>query len=113
MLLLGNEMRDSTLGLVGFGRIGKAIARRAVGFDMNVIYYDLNETRYDPNVRASSVDFETLLKESDFISLHTPLTADTLYLINAYALNRMKPNAVLVNTSRIPAMDMAALYETL
>ena len=113
MLLLGNEMRGSTLGLIGFGRIGKAMARRAVGFDMNVIYYDPNETRYDPDVKASSVDFETLLEESDFISLHTPLTADTLHLINTYALSRMKPNAVLVNTSRGPVIDMDALYEAL
>jgi len=113
MLLLGNEMRGSTLGLIGFGRVGKAMARRALGFDMNVIYYDLHETRYDPDVKAVSVDFETLLEESDFISLHTPLTADTHHLINAYAFDHMKPNTVLVNTSRGPVIDMDALYEAL
>ncbi len=86
MLLLGNEMSGSTLGLVGFGRIGKAMARRAVGFEMNVIYYDPNELRHDHDVKASSVDFETLLEESDFISLHTPLTSDTHHLIDAAAL---------------------------
>lgn len=113
MLFLGNEMRGSTLGLVGFGRIGKAMARRAVGFDMNVIYYDPLETRRDPDVKADSVDFETLLEESDFISLHTPLTSDTHQLIDAESLSRMKPNAVLVNTSRGPVIDMDALYEAL
>lgn len=113
MLLLGNEMRGSTLGLVGFGRIGKAMARRAVGFDMNVIYYDPLETRHDPIVKANSVDFETLLEESDFISLHTPLTPDTHHLIHAQTLGKMKPNAVLVNTSRGPVIDMDALYEAL
>ena len=113
MLLLGNEMRGSTLGLVGFGRIGKAMARRAVGFDMRVIYYDPVEIRRDPDVKASSVDLETLLEESDFISLHTPLTPDTHHLIDAAALAKMKPNAVLVNTSRGAVIDMDALYVAL
>ena len=113
MLLLGNEMKGSTLGLVGFGRIGKAMARRAVGFDMRVIYYDPIEIRRDPDVKASSVDLETLLEESDFISLHTPLTPDTHHLIDAAALAKMKPNAVLVNTSRGAVIDMDALYHAL
>ncbi|MDX1377425.1 MAG: D-glycerate dehydrogenase [Anaerolineales bacterium] len=113
MLLLGNEMRGSTLGLVGYGRIGKAMARRATGFDMRVIYYDPNEVKRDSDVKAVSVDFETLLEESDFISLHTPLTSDTRHLINSEALSRMKTNAVLVNTSRGAVIDMDALYEAL
>jgi glyoxylate reductase len=113
MLFLGNEMRGSTLGLVGFGRIGKAMARRAVGFDMRVIYYDPNEPRRDPDVKAMPVDFETLLEDSDFISLHTPLTPDTHHLIDAAALAKMKPNTVLVNTSRGPVIDMNALYDAL
>lgn len=113
MLLLGIEMRGTTLGLVGFGRIGKAMARRAVGFDMRVIYYDPSETRQDPDVKATSVDFETLLEESDFISLHTPLTPDTHHLIDSEALSKMKPSAVLVNTSRGPVVDLDALYEAL
>jgi glyoxylate reductase len=113
MLLLGNEMRGSTLGLVGFGRIGKAMARRAVGFDMRVIYYDPIEPRRDPDVKAYPVDFDTLLEESDFISLHTPLTSETHRLIGVESLNRMKPNAVLVNTSRGPVVDLDALYDAL
>jgi len=113
MLLLGVDLKDATLGLVGFGRIGKAVARRAAGFDMRVIYYDPNETKPDPDLKATRVDFETLLAESDFISLHTPLTPDTHHLIDSEALSKMKPNAVLVNTSRGPVVDPEALYEAL
>ncbi len=113
MLLLGIEMKGSTLGLVGFGRIGKAMVRRAVGFDMRVIYYDPNETGFDSNVKATSVDLETLLEESDFISLHTPLTLATHHLIDSEALSKMKPSVILVNTSRGPVVDLNALYEAL
>lgn len=113
MLLLGIEMKGATLGLVGFGRIGKAMARRAVGFDMRVIYYDPLDKEPNPGIQATSVDFETLLEESDFISLHTPLTPDTRHLIDAEALSKMKSNAVLINTSRGPVVDLDALYEAL
>ena len=113
MLLLGADMKDATLGLVGFGRIGKAMARRAAGFEMRVIYYDPNETQSDPSLKATRVDFETLLEESDFISLHTPLTPDTRHMIDSEALSKMKPSAVLVNTSRGPIVDMDALYDAL
>jgi glyoxylate reductase len=111
--LLGVEMKDATLGLIGFGRIGKAMARRADGFDMKVIYYDPSQKKSDPNLNARQVDFETLLEESDFISLHTPLTPDTRHLIDSEALSRMKPGAVLINTSRGPVVDPDALYEAL
>jgi len=113
MLLLGSEIHGATLGLVGFGRIGKAMARRAAGFNMRVIYYDPGEQGYDKDLNATPVDFETLLKESDFISLHTPLTPDTRHLIDAKALSRMKRSALLVNTARGPVVDMDALYEAL
>lgn len=113
MLFLGIEMKGATLGLVGFGRIGKAMARRAVGFDMRVIYYDPLATRPNSDIQATQVDFETLLEESDFISLHTPLTPDTHHLINAEAFSKMKPNAVFVNTSRGPVVDLDALYRAL
>jgi len=112
-LLLGTEMKGATLGLVGFGRIGKAVARRAVGFDMRVIYYSPNEPKLNSDVKATRVSFETLLTESDYISLHTPLTPDTHHLIDSEALSRMKPSAVLVNTSRGPVVDTEALYEAL
>lgn len=113
MVLLGLEMKGATLGLVGFGRIGKAMARRAVGFDMRVIYYDPNETESDPDIKAAPVDFETILEESDFLSLHTPLTPATRHLIDAAALAKMKPGAVLVNTSRGPVVDLNALHGAL
>ena len=112
-LLLGVDLKGATLGLVGFGRIGKAVARRALGFDMRVIYYDPGEKEPYPDLRATPVDFESLLKESDFISLHTPLTPDTRHLIDAEAFSKMKPNAVLINTARGPVVDPNALYETL
>lgn len=113
MLLLGVELKGATLGLVGFGRIGKAMARRAVGFDMRVIYYSPNEKKPDPDIKATPVDFEILLQESDFISLHTPLTPDTRHMIDSEALSKMKPSTVLVNTSRGPVVDLDALYEAL
>ena len=80
---------------------------------MHVIYYDPSETTHDPDAKAAPVDFETLLEESDFISLHTPLTAATHHLIDSQALAKMKPSAVLVNTSRGPVVDLEALYEAL
>jgi glyoxylate reductase len=92
---------------------GDRYVRRAVGFDMRVIYYDPSEVKHDPDVKATSVDFETLLEESDFISLHTPLTPDTHHLIDSEALSKMKPTAVLVNTSRGPVVNLEALYEAL
>jgi glyoxylate reductase len=113
MLLLGMDLKGATLGLIGFGRIGKAVARRAAGFDMRVIYYDPNEKKPDRNLKATRVDFETLLEESDFISLHTPLTPDTRHVIDAEAFSKMKRTAVVVNTSRGPVVDPNALYEAL
>lgn len=113
MLLLGMELKNATLGLVGFGRIGKAMARRAQGFDMRVIYYDPSEPEPDPELNATPVDFDSLLEQSDFISLHTPLTPATHHLINAQAFSKMKPNAVLVNTARGPVVDPNDLYEAL
>jgi glyoxylate reductase len=113
MLLLGVELKGATLGLIGFGRIGKAMARRAMGFDMRVIYYDPKERKPDRDLKATRVDFEALLEESDFISLHTPLTPDTRHLIDSEAFSKMKPSAVLVNSSRGPVVDPDALYEAL
>jgi glyoxylate reductase len=113
MTLLGVDIKGATLGLIGFGRIGKAMARRALGFDMRVIYYNRSEKKPSRDLKATSVSFETLLEESDFISLHTPLTPDTHHLIDSEALSKMKPSAVLVNTARGPIVDIDALYEAL
>jgi glyoxylate reductase len=112
-LLLGVDIKGATLGLVGFGRIGQAMARRAAGFDMRVIYYDPKNVKSSASPKAERVDFETLLEESDFLSIHTPLTPDTRHLIDAEALTKMKPNAVLINTARGPVVDPDALYQAL
>ena len=113
MALLGVDIHGATLGLVGFGRIGKAIARRAAGFDMHVIFYDPSEKKPSRDLKATPVGFETLLKESDFISIHTPLTTDTRHLIDAKALSKMKSGAVLINTARGTIVDTDALYDAL
>jgi glyoxylate reductase len=112
-LLLGADFRGATLGLAGFGRIGKAMARRALGFEMRVLYYDPQDDQSYPDLKAARVDLDTLLEQSDFVSLHTPLTADTRHLIDAAALAKMKPGAVLVNTSRGPVVDLQALHAAL
>ena len=112
-MLLGLDFAGATLGIVGFGRIGQAVARRATGFDMRVLYYDPGASPSDPNLPAVSTDLDSLLSESDFVSLHVPLTAETRHMVNADFLGKMKPNAVLVNTSRGGVVDQAVLYETL
>jgi glyoxylate reductase len=109
-LLLGADFVGSTLGIIGFGRIGQAVAKRAQGFDMRVIFYDSSAS---PAFGAQAVDLDTLLCESDFVSLHVPLTEATRHLVNAGFLAKMKPNAILVNTSRGGVVDQTTLYEAL
>jgi glyoxylate reductase len=115
LLLLGKDLHGATLGLVGFGRIGREMARRATGFRMRTLYHDV--IRADPDVetelRATHVPLETVLAASDFVSLHTVLSPETRHLIDAAALARMKPGAILINTSRGPVVDQAALAEAL
>jgi glyoxylate reductase len=115
MMLLGQDVHGATLGLVGFGRIGQAMARRARGFDMRILYYDpvIQATKEAAELSAREVDLDTLLRESDFVSLHTPLTDQTRHLIGAEQLRAMKPTAVLVNTSRGPVIDESALATAL
>jgi len=109
-LLLGADLEGATLGIIGFGRIGKAVAKRAQGFGLKVLFCDPSA---QPEWGATPADLETLLREADFVSLHVPLTSDTAHLINADALGKMKSNAILVNTSRGPIIDHQALYEAL
>jgi glyoxylate reductase len=109
-LLLGADIVGSTLGIIGFGRIGQAVAKRAMGFDLRVIYYDPSAK---PSFNAVPVGLEELLHQSDFISLHVPLTPLTRHMINRETLKMMKPNAILVNTSRGPIIDTQALYLSL
>ena len=103
--LLGEELSGATLGIVGMGRIGSAVARRAEGFGMEVIHTSRGGGR--------GVLLDELLERSDFVSLHVPLTAETRGLIGAAELGRMKPTAVLVNTARGPIVDEAALATAL
>jgi glyoxylate reductase len=115
LMMLGQDVHHKTLGVVGFGRIGKALARRARGFAMRVLYHDVYRPsdEVEQELGAEYRDLEDLLRESDFISLHTNLTPQTRHLINAERLALMKPTAVLVNTSRGPAIDEAALARAL
>jgi lactate dehydrogenase-like 2-hydroxyacid dehydrogenase len=109
-LLLGADLRGRTLGVIGFGRIGRAVARRASGFGMRVIYCDPASAGTS---EAEPVELGALLRQSDFVSLHVPLTGATRHLINEKRLSMMKTSAVLVNTSRGPVVDHDALYRAL
>jgi lactate dehydrogenase-like 2-hydroxyacid dehydrogenase len=111
---LGQDVYGSTLGIFGMGRIGLEVARRARGFDMEVLYTDVVR-REDIEAEHSLrfVDQDTLLRESDFVSLHCVLNEDTHHLISEDALLKMKPTAVLVNASRGPVVDSGALYRAL
>ena len=115
LLLLGPDVHGATIGIVGFGRIGQAMARRARGFGMKILYHDVH--RADPIIEAehgaSFLPLEELLPRSDFVSLHVNLTPETKGLINAEKLAWMKPTAVLVNTSRGPVVDGDALAAAL
>jgi glyoxylate reductase len=115
LLLLGTDVHGSTLGIVGFGRIGQAVARRAQGFGMTILYHDVQ--RADASVEsdhgATFVTLDELLERSDAVSLHVNLTDETRGLISTDALRRMKSSAVLVNTSRGPVVDQRALHEAL
>ena len=102
-LLLGHDIHGATVGIVGFGRIGQAVARRLEGFECTVLHTS----------RSGGVPFEELVERSDFVSLHTPLTPDTRGLIDEPALRRMKPTAYLVNTARGPVVDTAAVVAAL
>ena len=115
LLLLGPDVHGATIGVVGFGRIGQAVARRAMGFGMTVLYHDVH--RADPAVEAefdaTFLPLEELLAHADYVSLHVNLTPETRGLIDAEKLAWMKPTAVLVNTSRGPVVNGADLAEAL
>ena len=115
-MLLGQDIHHSTLGIVGIGRIGRALAKRARGFEMRVLYADdvapLMQAE-EAELRVERRSLESLLRESDLVSLHVPLTPQTRHLIGARQLEMMKPTAVLVNTSRGAVVDEAALAAAL
>jgi glyoxylate reductase len=113
--LVGADVWGKTLGVVGFGRIGRAVARRAAGFQMKVIYYDAVRAPLDVErgFHAEYRDLSALLGEADFVSLHVPLLPETRGLFNAKTLGQMKPTAFLINTSRGLVVDEAALVQAL
>lgn len=114
MMLTGQDVYGATLGIIGAGRIGSAVARRALGFNMELLYHN---RRPNPDLEketgARYVPLDQLLAESDFVVVLVPLTPGTRHLIDERALRLMKPNAVLINTSRGPVVDEKALYKAL
>jgi lactate dehydrogenase-like 2-hydroxyacid dehydrogenase len=111
----GTNPSGKTLGILGFGRIGQAVARRAGGFSMRIIYHSVDRPtpEQEQELGAQYVDRETLLREADFLSIHVPLAPDTKHLISATELALMKPTACLINTSRGSVVEEAALIEAL
>ncbi|MGP0628343.1 2-hydroxyacid dehydrogenase [Nitrospina sp. 32_T5] len=114
-LFLGHDVYGKTLGVIGCGEIGRAVARRALGFDMKVLYCQRNRLPEEEEQRlnATWVPLERLLRESDFVTLHVPLTEETRYMIRAEQIAMMKPTAYLINTARGKVMDDRALVEAL
>lgn len=112
-LLLGPDVHGGTLGIIGFGRIGQAVAQRARGFEMRVLYYDPSAPPASPELNATAADLDTLLQESDFVTLHTPLTPETRGLMNRERFALMKRTAILINTARGGVVEPQALYDAL
>ncbi len=115
-LFLGSQVSGKTLGIIGMGRIGKAVARRALGFNMRVIYTSrsrLNPTEEKEHVAEFRSEMKSLLAEADFVTVHVPLAAETRHLIGHHELSLMKKTAFLINTSRGPIIDERALVEAL
>lgn len=115
LMMVGQDVYGKTLGIIGFGRIGRALAKRATGFDMTVLYYDRNPADPDTNkmLNARSISMDELLAQSDYVSLHTDYNPETHHLIGKAELEKMKPTAYLINTARGAIVDEAALVEAL
>jgi len=111
--MLGHDVHGATLGIIGLGRIGYAVAKRAQGFGMQILYYGGHNDEFAQRSNAKEVGLETLLEESDFVSLHVPLTENTRHLIAARELDLMKETAILINTARGAIVDSDALVEAL
>jgi lactate dehydrogenase-like 2-hydroxyacid dehydrogenase len=114
-LLVGHDVHGATLGIIGFGRIGQAMARRAFGFGMRVL---VSHSRPIANVildqtHMEQMSFDQVVAESDFLSVHVPLTPETQHMIDRHVFNRMKPTAILINTARGKVVDSEALFEAL
>jgi len=112
--LLGDDVHHKTLGIIGLGRIGTGVARRAKGFSMKVLYHDIVRSPHEAELGAEYIqDIPTLLGRSDFVSIHVPLNKENRHLIGAKELASMKPTAILINTARGSVVDQKALYEAL
>jgi glyoxylate reductase len=113
-MFLGSDVHGKTLGIIGLGRIGRAMAKRAKGFGVSVIYYDVNRNiDSERDLGITYAEMEHLLKEADFVTIHVPLEKETHHLIGARELSMMKRDAYLINTSRGPVVDEGALYDAL
>lgn len=115
LLLMGPDVHHATLGVLGFGRIGREVAKRGRGFDMQVLYHARQAAAPEDEAKLGTrrASLDDVLAQSDFISLHVPLSPETHHMINHETLARMKPSAILVNTARGPVVDSDALYEAL
>ena len=114
MILLGQDIHGATLGIIGLGRIGSAVAQRAKGFGMKILYYDvIRQEKAEKELGIQYTDLDKLLSQSDFITIHTNLTKETHHLIGAKQFEIMKRTCILVNTSRGPIVDNMALFEAL
>jgi glyoxylate reductase len=113
-MMQGRDVYGGTIGIVGAGRIGYAVAKRATGFNMRILFYDVvPRPEIEKDFGAKKVDLDTLFRESDFVSIHVPLMKETHHLVNAEKLKLMKKTAYLINNSRGPVVDEKALYEAL
>jgi glyoxylate reductase len=113
-MMQGRDVYDATIGIVGAGRIGYAVAKRATGFGMKILFYDVvPRPEIGKDFGAKKVDLDTLFRESDFVSIHVPLMKETYHLVNAERLKLMKKTAYLINNSRGPVVDEKALYAAL
>jgi glyoxylate reductase len=114
LLFLGSDVYKKTLGIIGLGRIGKAVVKRAKGFEMDVIYYDVNRDKeFEIETGAKFMPIEEVIKQADYLSIHVPLLPDTHHLIGKKELAMMKTTAYLINTSRGPVVDEQALVDAL
>ena len=113
MQLLGVDVHGKTLGIFGMGRIGQAVARRAMAFDMRVVYVDAQTPDLPAGVDAKAVDLDTLLAESDFVSIHCPLLPETTHVFGKKEFKAMKKSGCVINTARGPVIDEEALAEAL
>jgi glyoxylate reductase len=113
-MMTGTDVHGATIGIVGAGRIGYAMAKRAKGFDMKILFYDvIPRPEMEKDFQAKRVDLDTLLKEADFVTVHVPLMKETHHLMNEQRLRLMKKTAYLINNSRGPVVDEKALYKAL